>query len=189
LPAGEAVARTNVLHSGRSLSTISVDLSDDKDRLCARSTISLVSTDALVAVGRPGPRPGSWKSHNEATPWPAIAPIVSTIDSRLVGNDDRGLATAMKVPWDIGSDSSAESASMAADMAVGPPLGALTSEASTPNPDISLRFCGEVTAPIVVGVGRLARAAGGVAAVNVEVWSADELVATGVSTALMIPLP
>lgn len=78
---------------------------------------------------------------------------------------------------------------MAADMAVGPPLGTLTGEgASTPNPDLSLRFCGFVTTPIVVGVGRLDRASGGVAAVGVEVWSAGELVATGVSTALMIPL-
>ena len=188
LPAGEAVATATVLHSGRSLSTISVDLRSG-DRLCTRSTISLVVPDALHHIERPGPRPGEWKAHEDARPWPAIAPIISTIDSRLVGDDDRGLATAMKVPWDVTASSSAESASMAADMAVGPPLGTLTGEgASTPNPDLSLRFCGEVRSEVIVGVGRLDRVGGGVAAVGVEVWSAGELVATGVSTALMIPL-
>lgn len=188
LPAGEAVASATVLHSGRSLSTISVDLRSG-DRLCARSTISLVDPDALHPIERLGPQPGDWKRHEDAAQWPAVAPIVATIDSRLVGNDDRGIATAMKIPWDVTPDSSAESASMAADMAVGPPLGTLTGEgASTPNPDLSLRFCGAVTSPDIVGVGRLDRVGGGIAAVGVEVWSAGELVATGVSTALMIPL-
>lgn len=189
LPAGDAHTRANVVHAGRSLTNVSVDLSDANERLCARATISLVSTEGLVQVARPGPTHGSWKSHEEASPWPPIAPIIETIDSRLVGNDERGYATAMKVPWDVTSESSAETASMAGDMAVGPPLGALTSDGvSTPNPDLSLRYCGEVTTPIVVGVGRLDRAGNGVAAVSVEVWSADALVATGVSTALMIPL-
>ena len=189
LPAGSAVATATVLHSGRSLSTISVDLSDERDRLCTRSTISLVAPEALHPIGRPGPQPGDWKPHEDASRWPAIAPIVEAIDSRLVGNDERGFATAMKIPWDVEAASSAESASMAADMAVGPPLGSLTGEgASTPNPDLSLRFCGQVTSDTIVGVGRLDRVGGGVAAVGVEVWSDGALVATGVSTALMIPM-
>ncbi len=189
LPAGGAVARASVLNSGRSLSTVSVDLHDERERLCARATISLVETTILHPVERPGPAPGRWKPHDEATPWPAVAPIVATIDSRLVGNDELGYATAMKIPWDVTPDSSAESACMAADMAVGPPLGSLTSDgASTPNPDLSLRFCGSVSTPFIVGLGRLDRATGGIAAVGVSVWSGAELVATGVSTALMIPL-
>lgn len=188
LPAGTATATVNVLHSGRSLSTIAVDLVDTNDRLCSRSTISLVDPAVLVAVERPDRGPGAWKEHSEASQWPTIAPIVSTIDSRLVGNDERGLATAMRIPWDVTPGSSAESASMAADMAVGPPLGTLASEGvSTPNPDLSLRFCGEVTDPIIVGVGRLERSGGGVAAIGVEVWSAGQLVAIGVSTALLLP--
>jgi hypothetical protein len=143
----------------------------------------------LVAIERPSREPGTWKAHSEASQWPAIAPIVSTIDSRLVGNDEHGMATAMKIPWDLSPESSAESASMAADMAVGPPLGTLAGEgASTPNPDLSLRYCGEVTEQVIVGVGRLERAEGGIAAVGVEVWSAGHLVAIGVSTALLLPL-
>jgi acyl-coenzyme A thioesterase PaaI-like protein len=189
LPAGTAAVTADVLNAGRSLTNVSLDVVGPDGRLCARSTISLVDREVLHQLVRPGPAPGDWKAHSEATQWPTVAPIVSTIDSRLVGNDTRGLATAMKVPWDVTAESSAETASMAADMAVGPPLGSAArgEPVGTPNPDLSLRFCGEVTTDTVVGVGRLDRAEGGIAAVSVEVWSDGELVATGVSTALMIP--
>ncbi len=189
LAVGTATATVTVLHSGRSLSTVAVDLTDEGGRLCTRSTISLVDPGRLVPIERPAREPSAWKAHSDASPWPAIAPIVSTIDSRLVGSDEHGVATAMKIPWDVTRESSAESASMAADMAVGPPLGTLAGEgASTPNPDLSLRFCGDVTEALIVGVGRLERAGGGIAAVHVEVWSAGSLVAIGISTGLMIPL-
>ncbi len=191
LPAGGAFVRASVLHSGRSLSNVSVDLHDERERLCSRATISLIDRDALADLTRLGPRPGDWKPHAEASPWPAVAPIVSAIDSRIVGMDKRGIATAMKIPWDVSVESSAESACMAADMAVGPPIGgALTGEnVSGPNPDLSLRFCGEVTTPIVVGVGRLERAGGGVAAASLEVWSDDDLAAIGIATSLLLPGP
>jgi acyl-coenzyme A thioesterase PaaI-like protein len=189
LPAGTATARVTVLHSGRSLSTIAIDLLSSEDKLCTRSTISLVDPSLLVPIERRAREPGAWKPHADASQWPAVAPIISTIDCRLVGNDENGMATAMKIPWDSDPSSSAESASMAADMAVGPPLGRLASEgASTPNPDLSLRFCGEVTEKEIVGVGRLVRAGGGIAAIEVEVWSSGSLVAIGVSTALLLPL-
>lgn len=189
LPAGSATATATVLHSGRSLSTVAVDLRDERDRLCTRATISLIDRGVLHDFSRPGPLPGDWRPHDEATPWPALAPIVGAIDSRIVGTDDRGIATAIKVPWDVTPDSSAESVCVAADMAVGPPIGGAISghDVSGPNPDLSLRFCGEVTTPIVVGVGRLERAGGGVAAVRLEVWSGGEIVGLGIATALMLP--
>jgi acyl-coenzyme A thioesterase PaaI-like protein len=209
LPAGDALARANVLHGGRSLSTVSVDVTDTDDRLCTRATVSLVDRAALDEFRRPGPSPSVWIAHEDAEPWPAVAPIVTTIDSRIVGNDERGIATAMRVPWDVEPETSAEAASMAADMAVGPPIGsAIAGQGiSGPNPDLSLRFCGDVTTPALVGVGRLERAEGGVAAVRLEVWSNEQssfeargvrgaqrprsnyqLVALGIATALLLPL-
>lgn len=189
LRAGQAVARASVLHAGRSLSTVSVDLHDGDDRLCTRATVSLVDAGALKPVIRSAASPGGWTPHAEAAAWGPVAPIVTTIDSRIVGSDDRGIATALQLPWDPAADRSAESACMAADMAVGPPLGSLASEGvSTPNPDLSLRFCGEVTTRELVGVGRLERAAGGIAALAVEVWSQGALVCIGTSTALLLPV-
>ncbi len=184
-----ATVTATILHFGRSLSNVSVDLTDDNGKLCTRATVSLVDADVLQPVEITGPEHGRWTKHGDVKPWPAIAPIVTAIDSRILGSDERGIATGVRIPWDISPETSAEAAAVAADMAVGPPLGSAMSSAkvSTPNPDISMRFCGEVTSPIIVGVGRLDRAHGGVAAVHLEVWSDDEIVAIGISTALMLP--
>ena len=184
-----ATVTATVLHSGRSLSNVSVDLTDDDGKLCTRATVSLVDANLLQPVEIAGPTHGEWQRHEDVKPWPPVAPIVTAIDSRILGTDERGIATGVRIPWDPSADTSAEAAAVAADMAVGPPLGGAMSEAkvSTPNPDISMRFCGEVKAPIVVGVGRLDRAHGGVAAIHLEVWSDDEIVAIGESTALMLP--
>jgi hypothetical protein len=57
---------------------------------------------------------------------------------------------------------------------------------ATPNPDLSLRFCGDVTTDHVVGLARTERAAGGVATIRISVWSGEELVAVGVSSSLLL---
>ena len=133
--------------------------------------------------------PGTWMSYHDASSFPAVAPIVSVIDPRFVGQGNDGFATAVRVPWDDDGHS-AEAACMAGDMAVGAPLGnGAPRGVGTPNPDISLRFCGEVTTPVIVGLGRWERSANGVAMVSVEVWSGDALVAIGISTALLLPTP
>lgn len=187
LGAGTATASTTVLHSGRTLSNVAVDIFDGDDRLCSRSTISLVDRGALSDHEGGTAMPERWIEHGDATPWPSVAPIISVLDSRIVGQDARGFATAIRVPWDVTPDSSAEAVCMAADMAVGAPLGANAPRGvATPNPDISLRFCGDVATPIVVGVGRFERAAGGVAAISIDVWSGANLVGVGVSTALLL---
>ncbi len=187
LPAGDAIASATVLHSGRSLTNVAVDLSHAKGRLCARSTISLVDPDVLDPFEQAQTMPRGWDDYETASSFPAVAPIVSVIDPRLVGRAEANIATAMRIPWDDPGHS-AEACCMAGDMAVGAPLGGTApSGVGTPNPDISLRFCGEVTSPIVVGVGRWERSANGVAMVSVEVWSAETLVGVGVSTALLLP--
>jgi acyl-coenzyme A thioesterase PaaI-like protein len=189
LPAGEAFTTTTVLHSGRSLSNIAVDLTDATGRLCARSTISLVDADVLEPFEQTLAMSRGWDDYDTASSFPAVAPIVSVIDPRFVGRAEANIATAIRIPWDDPGHS-AEACCMAGDMAVGAPLGGTAPRGvGTPNPDISLRFCGEVTTPIAVGVGRWERSANGVAVVSVEVWSGDALVAIGVSTALLLPTP
>jgi acyl-coenzyme A thioesterase PaaI-like protein len=185
LPAGDAYATATTIHAGRSLANVSVDLGDANGKLCARSTISLVQPEMLEPVELDPVEAPAFTAHADAAAWPAIAPIVETIDPRFVAPD----ATAIVVPWDVASDSSAEAVCMAADLAVGPPLGAhIAAGIGTPNPDIAVRFCGTVTIPTVVGASRLVRAASGVAAVDVTIWSGERLVGTAISTALLLPL-
>lgn len=184
LVAGDAYATATTVHAGRSLANVSVDLTDASGKLCARSTISLVDASVLEPVALDPIEAPAFTAHADADAWPAVAPIVQTIDPRFVAPE----ATAIVVPWEVTSDSSAEAVCMAADLAVGPPLGRhIPAGIGTPNPDISVRFCGTVTTPTVVGASRLVRAADGVAAVDVKVWSGGALVGTAISTALLLP--
>jgi acyl-coenzyme A thioesterase PaaI-like protein len=189
LSAGDAVTTTTVLRAGRSLTNVAVDLRDPSGRLCARSTISLVDAAVLHPFEETQATPRGWDDYEGASSFPAVAPIVSVIGPRFVGRSGADIATAIRVPWDDAGHS-AEAACMAGDMAVGAPLGGTAPRGvGTPNPDISLRFCGEVATPVVTGIGRWERSANGVAMVSVEVWSDDALVAIGVSTALLLPTP
>lgn len=187
LPAGRARARADVVRSGRSLSCMSVDVSDDSGALATRALISYADARALHRVERTGvPKPDGWKRFEDADRWPPVAPIVETLSARSLGSGPDGYATAVRVPWD--ASGSAEAACLAADMSVGMPLGYGTAgeNVSTPNPDVSIRFCGDVTTDHVIGLARMERAHAGVAVVRISVWSGDELVAIGVSSALLL---
>ena len=187
LPAGRAHVIATVVRSGRSLSCVSVDVTDEAERLAARALVSFVDAGALRDVRRTGALPpGTWTPFDDAQRWPAVAPIVETLSARTVWSGTEGFATAVRVPWDPAG--SAEAACLAGDMSVGAPLGSAAAGegVSTPNPDLSLRFCGEVTTDHVIGLARTERAAGGVAVVAISVWSGDALVAAGVSSGLML---
>jgi acyl-coenzyme A thioesterase PaaI-like protein len=193
LPAGHARLVPTVVHAGRSLTCVGVDVLDERDRLTTRSTVYLVAPDALQPLEHPGeglgpPEGVRWE---EGIPWrdpPGMeVPIVTTFAPRQVGRGDRGIGTALRVPWDE-PGAAAEAACLAADMSVGPPVaGAFPgSPTPAPNPDLSVRFAGQEVATEVAGWARLERIDGGLAAVRIEVWSGDDLVAIGVSCSLII---
>lgn len=188
LPAGEARAVADVVHAGRTLSTVSVDITGPDGRLATRATVSLAASAPLARVERAAPpAPGGWTAHGEGKTWGtgAVAPIVQTLQPRTVGSDERGIATSIVVPFEPG----AEAVCMAADLCVGPPVGfgVAGERVLHPNPDLGLRFVGRARSREVVGVGRLVRATGGVAPVAIEVWCDGDLVAIGESCCLLLP--
>lgn len=195
LPAGVARAVPAVVHEGRTLSCASVDVYDERERIATRATVSLVDPTVLSVVDHPGASQAgpSWTGENGGSRWrqpPGVeAPIIDTLEPKLVGRDDRGVATAIRVPWQ-GGDAGAEAACLVADLCVGPPVGAAFPDrwVPHPNPDLSLRFtAARVDGPTVIGAGRLERIVGGLAAVNIEVWSGGELAAVGISSSLLLP--
>jgi len=194
LPAGEARLVPAVIHDGRTLTCVSVDVFDSAERRAARATVSLVAVGALDrrdhpgAAGRSAPPPALQSGKRLRQPPGGGAPIIDTLAPHLLGEDERGLATGLRVPWDEPGNA-AEAACLAADICVGAPVaGAFAGEFTpAPNPDLSLRFIGDVVGAQVVGYGRLERMEGGIAAVRVEVWSAARLVAIGVCCSLLIP--
>ena len=192
LGAGQVTAEAAVVHEGRTLMCVTVDVSDERGRRSTHSTVSLVEPAALLRHARQPTEAPAFVPYEEAAPWrnpPGVdAPIIETLGPRSVGQVDGGLATAIAVPWDEdGHDAAA--ACLAADLCVGPPVAlALPDEwVPHPNPDLSLRFCGAVrTDAEVVGVGRLERLDDGLAAVSVAVWSGSQLAAVGVSSSLLL---
>src|SRR5438067_6099163 len=71
LPAGTATATPTVLHAGRTLSCVSVDVCQGDNRLAARATVSMVNPEALAPVTRdPAARP--LPSYDEGRAWPSI---------------------------------------------------------------------------------------------------------------------
>ncbi|HVM55037.1 MAG TPA: acyl-CoA thioesterase domain-containing protein [Acidimicrobiales bacterium] len=193
LPAGEARLVPTVVHAGRSLTCVQVDVVDGRGRLATRSTLYLVDAARLQPLEHPGdggaaPVAAPW---SDGTPWrnpPGTdVPIVTTFAPRAVGRGEHGIATALRVPWDD-DGAGAEAACLAADICVGPPVGGAFPGRPTPapNPDLSLRFAGEVAGPEVVGWGQLERIHNGLAMVRIEVRSGALLLATGVSCSLVL---
>lgn len=183
----------SVLHEGRSLTGVTVDISDEKGRPATRATVSLVADEALRPVERAPRRVPKLRPYEEGTQWREAPtnpiPIVTTLRPRVVASDEGVVATALLVPWDDVEESSAESSCLAADICVGPPVaaGVAGEHVQHPNPDLSLRFGAPVRSREVTGVGRLQRIAGGIAAVEIEVWSAGDLCAIGVCCSLLLP--
>jgi len=191
LPAGPAVACPTVLHSGRTLSCVSVDLAQEDGRLAARATISFVDPAALTPITTDEDR-RALPLYADGRSWPSVgAPIIESLAPRTVPWPDDGMATAIPVPWSPSdTDTSAEAICLPADLCVGPPVvfGLPGHKVAHPNPDLSLRFAGPVTSEELIGVGRLARVHAGLATVAVEVWADGHLVAVGVSTSTLIAL-
>jgi len=195
LKAGRARVVPVLIHAGRSLSCVSVDIFDERDKLATRATVSFVEPQALAPLDHAGAAdpPPTWLTYADGKPWPKppppiTVPILDTFGPRMVGNDDRGVATAVRVLWDEPS-TSAEAACLAADMCVGPPVGGafLGKMIPHPNPDLSLRFAAHVPTPtVVIGAGRLERISAGLATVHIEVWAAAALLAIGVSSSMLL---
>jgi len=178
-----------LVNEGRSISTVMVDILNEEDKLCTRSTVTLIVADALAEVDAEdgagelkGMRPLS-----EAKVWPQSKnrpiPLIDTFQPAFMGVDERGTATKVDVVWD--EDGLAEAICIAADLSVGPPVArALRGKPlAMPNPDLSLRFCREVELPTyLVASCRLDSLQRGLATTRIEVRAQDQLVASGVST-------
>ncbi|MCV7260416.1 PaaI family thioesterase [Mycobacterium shimoidei] len=190
LPAGTAHAAATVLHAGRSLTTVSVDIADSTGRAAARATVGLADPAALHPSDTPSAEKAGLTGYSGGSDWTTPdgveIPIVATLRPRVLGAGPSWVATGLRAPWDVAAG--AEAACLAADMCVGPPVAAACAGKwiPHPNPDLSLRFVGEVAEPDLVGVGRLQRISGGLAAVGITVWSGDDVVAVGVCSSMLL---
>jgi acyl-coenzyme A thioesterase PaaI-like protein len=192
LPAGSTRVVATPLHAGRSLTSVSIDVLDEQDRLGARATVSFVDRESLhpLEVAGPSPAPHAQVTYGRGTPWRAPSgleiPILRTLEPRILGRDGRGVAIALRVPW--AGQASAEAVCLAADLCVGPPVAGAVSghRVPHPNPDLSLRLAAELTTDELVAIGLLERVHAGLAIVRIEVRAGVDLVAIGVSSSMLL---
>jgi len=191
LPAGDAVATCEVMHAGRSLTLVRVDLYDERGKLATAATVSLADPSALHALDVAGAavaEPSDWRSWT--MPAGVDIPIITTLAPRMAPLGDGAIATLVRMPWDDADGTwSAEAACVAGDFCVGPPVG-LACEGTWlphPNPDVAVRFAPHPgVGRDVVGVGRVTRMARGLAVVDVEVSSGGVAFAAGVCTSMVL---
>ncbi len=195
LASEEATAAVDVLSSGRSLTVVRVELSDEQERRTTVARVAFAEPTALEPIDTDPPAsqlgPPSPDVGESAKPWRpprgVEVPIIDTAQPRAarVGN---GIATLVTVPWDLDADG-AEGACLAADLSVGPPVDAVLAKGRWvphPNPDLSIRFAGPITSSELVAVAACRRVSRGAATVESEVWDGTEFVASAISTSLFI---
>lgn len=194
---GSARVVATLLNEGRTLTFMSVSIFDSDDRLCTHSTVTLAQPSALAnelqhaGGATPLKNLSSWE---QGRPWsqPKEArkiPLIETFEPTFLGGEGVESITATKVIWQE-ADTHSEAACIAADISVGPPVSrAVRGAALTPNPDLSLRFCGTSTpGDYLTASCRLERIVEGLASTRIAVWNASDLLAIGISTTTCIPM-
>ena len=184
-----ATATATVIHQGRSLTAVDVEVRDENDRRTTTAGVTLVNREVLHPLTAESPGlelPDEAQVHDWAAPPTAMAPIIDALRPRMTKAPEGGIACFVDVPWDENA-LSPEAICMAGDVAVGPPVGgALETWVPHPNPDFSLRFGAPTASEPLVGVGRLRGIQSGLALVGIDVFGGGQLAAIGVSYSLLL---
>tara|TARA_B100001559_G_scaffold188567_2_gene157761 strand:+ start:399 stop:1190 length:792 start_codon:yes stop_codon:yes gene_type:complete len=193
----QATAQITILSSGRSITILRVEFRDDAGNPTTEARVVLAAPKSLRTdiqatnrdSGLLGPPPSDL--YENAKPWRkpqgVEIPIIDTTHPRAA-RVGASIATAVTVPWDMTGDGS-EGACLAADLSVGPPVDAVIPRGTWvphPNPDLSLRFLGPTEGQHLVAIALCREISGGLATVETEVWQQQSLVATGISTSLLL---
>jgi acyl-coenzyme A thioesterase PaaI-like protein len=190
LPAGEARATPTVVYEGRRLSCVRVDVADEQGRLATTAVTSYVDPDELhhlEVAGAPAPAPA--RRRRWSLPPGVDAPIMAVLDPHLGSLRPGEVAAEVTLPWDEPGAGAAESACVAADLCVGPPVAAACHGGwrPHPNPDLALRLApSPATGPTLTGIGRVVCIGGGQAVVAVEVHAGGRCFAAGAATSMLL---
>lgn len=193
---GTARVEITTFNAGRTLSVMGIDIFAADDRLCTHSVITLVEQSALADHVQhpnqvlPDADLADWELGKLwQQPKGQNIPLIETFEPRSLGGKNQETTTATKVVWQE-PGTSAEAACIAADISVGPPVArAVRGSASTPNPDLSLRFCGTKDPKgHLIASCELRAIVSGLASTSILVWNGTELLAVGVSSTTCLPI-
>jgi hypothetical protein len=201
VPAGPAWATAAVRHPGRTVTTVEVELFDQRRKLAAIALVALVTPDAVAAqYDRAIAAPPFQVTEIPVPPIPEarVAPIVASLQMAPRGEtvglkalDLRasvdGTATSVCeciVPWDDLETTGPEAACLIADAAVGLPFmdSYIPLEHVGPNADLTLRFSTAPATRLIAAAPTLLSVQRGTATVGVEVQAGANQLAHGLAT-------
>lgn len=194
---GKALVKATLLNEGRSLSVVSVDITNEEGKLFVRSTVTLVNSLALADIHHQNEMAGTenFLPFEDGKVWPQpkgpqSIPLIDTFQPAYIGNNSDGTATAVTLIWDE-PGTTAEAVCIAADVSVGPPVSRIVkAEAAIPNPDISLRFCGDFEMQEkLLAFCKTENINQGLASNTIKVCCGEHLAGLGVCTTTCIKLP
>jgi acyl-coenzyme A thioesterase PaaI-like protein len=199
VPRGIAHVIANVLHAGRTVTTVQVDLRDKRSKLAVSALVTLVSPGEVAADHHDtaaGPLaveqipliPEAWT--------PPVAERLGMIGTGFfVDNQQPGIGgrrpvgLSLTVPWEDLAVTGPEAACLAADAAVGGPLTQAFGfdGVAGPNADLSLRFTTAHATRVISGIASMLSLQHGTATVGIEVQAGDQQLAHGLATSLLLP--
>lgn len=204
LPSGEASAVARVRHAGRAVTTVEVELYDNREKLAAVALITAVRPDALSReYSSTAAPPFDVRQPDEPPDLSAVyAPITHTLKMleyamATISNVPCGITgdpasfSYIEPPWTDFETTGPELACLAADTANGGPIYAVVGArtVSWPNTDLTLRFTNAPADSPVTASGTLIAIDDGTTTVSIGVQAGGRWLAHGHSTSVLIPLP
>jgi acyl-coenzyme A thioesterase PaaI-like protein len=207
-PSGPTRASVRVRHAGRTVSTVEVDLHDERDKLTSVALVTMVATAAVANAHDNQAAAPQFRTSTAPFEDAGIrAPVVDVLklgywrdgaladDVVLVADNYRpavdgtpaGVSTCT-VPWDNLAETGPEASCLLADSLIG--FSILQSELPThvlgPNPDLTLRFTTAAATKVITGAASVLSVQRGTATTGLEVQAGDQQLAHGLATSLLL---
>lgn len=190
--AGPAQAASRVVHRGRTLTTVQVELTDEGARTTAVALATFVERSALATDIAREPEARSLagdvnRSDDEHLTKSGIVQLLD-VDETYVPGGHGWDATPITVPWEVRLDTGPEAVCMAADLVQG---GAAYRAVeghglATPNVDLSLRFTGADPDETLVGYAQALGWGAGALAVQTVTWSGKRALGHSLSSCVLM---
>lgn len=204
MPFGTATGTVRVRHSGRVVTTVEIELHDERQKLAAVGLITSVVPDALAQGYRNATAP-PFDLRKSPSPWDPpddteFAGIATALQMdpyrvavenhppSITGDAAQGLE--MRAPWKDVRTTGPELACLIADSMNGAPLWHAQAHLGVvvfPNTDLTLRFASPDGDERVSASGRIVAVEQGTATVSIDVQAAGHWLAHGHSTSVLMP--
>lgn len=207
VPRGLARASAEVLHAGRIVAAVQVELRDQADKLAVVGLVTMVTPEALAAeLHDTSTEPFHRKVRPAQLMAGFTAPIQQTLDMLSDLQDDGSFVASfadnrppcldgtpppvghITLPWGDLEHTGPEAACLSADAMTAPPIlySYIPNDVIGPNVDLSLRFTTASATREVLSAGTMLSVHSGAVTVGIEVQAGDSQLARGLATSLLL---